>query len=435
MGLCLSAPNADTPAITDDASADTSVRRPDEVVVEQLNQAALLLATDSSDSSDDGSLVANEELDAVEAEPAVTSPLLRPDRADQKYKEAVAAAVEKCADDTKGQTCYICTQVLHWKTKEGLVSGFCACRGDLSFAHVSCLAEQAQVVAERTFDRWHTCRQCEQEYHGVVRCALGWACWKTYLGRPEADQLRGMAMHQLGKGLFEADHFEDALSVQEAELSTRRRLRDTEHNILCVQGNLAITYDMMGQLDRAQQMMRDVYCGSLKLFGEESEQTLVAANNYADSLLDLRRFEEAKSLLCKTIPVARSILRENHHLTLVLRNNYAWALYMDDDATLDDLHESVNTLEEVQGIARRVLGAEHPTIGLIEAHLRTARVALVAREMSARMEDASARPRETLARKDRLERAQVAWTVAIVAEARRRVAELRRTAADAEAPP
>ena len=29
--------------------------------------------------------------------------------ADKKYKEAVAEAVEACADDTKGQTCYICT--------------------------------------------------------------------------------------------------------------------------------------------------------------------------------------------------------------------------------------------------------------------------------------------------------------------------------------
>ena len=47
--------------------------------------------------------------------------------ADKKYKEAVAVAVEACAEDTKGQTCYICTQALHWKTKEGLVRG-CAPR-------------------------------------------------------------------------------------------------------------------------------------------------------------------------------------------------------------------------------------------------------------------------------------------------------------------
>ena len=29
------------------------------------------------------------------------------DLAAQKHEEAVADAVEKCADDTKGQTCYI----------------------------------------------------------------------------------------------------------------------------------------------------------------------------------------------------------------------------------------------------------------------------------------------------------------------------------------
>jgi hypothetical protein len=38
--------------------------------------------------------------------------------ADKKCEEAVAEAVEACADDTKGQTCYICTQTLHWKTIE-----------------------------------------------------------------------------------------------------------------------------------------------------------------------------------------------------------------------------------------------------------------------------------------------------------------------------
>ena len=36
--------------------------------------------------------------------------------ANQKYSEAVAVAAETCAEDTKGQTCYICTEALHWKT-------------------------------------------------------------------------------------------------------------------------------------------------------------------------------------------------------------------------------------------------------------------------------------------------------------------------------
>ena len=112
--------------------------------------------------------------------------------ADNKYKEAVAVAVEKCADDTKGQTCYICTEAFHRRTKEGLVRG-CACHTTEGFEHVSCLAEQAKILCDEAeennldvkvlnerFARWHTCSLCEQEYHGVVAGALGWVCWKTY---------------------------------------------------------------------------------------------------------------------------------------------------------------------------------------------------------------------------------------------------------------
>ena len=133
----------------------------------------------------------------------------------------MAVAAEACAEDTKGQACYICTQALHWKTKEGLVRG-CACRGTAGFAHVSCLAEQAKILVaeaeENNLDtqwhRWYRCSLCEQHYHGVVFCALGWACWKTYVGRPETDQARMQAMTQLGAGLHDAEHHEDALSVR-----------------------------------------------------------------------------------------------------------------------------------------------------------------------------------------------------------------------------
>ena len=179
-----------------------------------------------------------------------------------------AVAVEKCADDTKGQTCYICTEAVHWKTKEGLVRG-CACRGTAGFAHVSCLAEQAKILVaeaeennldDTRFARWHTCSLCEQDYHGVVRCALGWACWKTYVGRPEGDQLLGMALNQLGNGLQRARHHDDALSVQEVELSMLRRIGVAEHNnlMLNAKGSLAATYYAFGRLEDSVLLNRDV---------------------------------------------------------------------------------------------------------------------------------------------------------------------------------
>ena len=305
--------------------------------------------------------------------------------ADKKYKEAVAEAVEECAEDTKGQTCFICTQALHWKTKEGLVRG-CSCRGTAGFAHVSCLAEQVKIlVAEaeennlegedmiKRTNRWHMCSLCEQQHHGVVACALGWACWKTYLGRPEADWLRGDAMTKLGNGLFEARLHEDAIPVFEAKLSILQRICAPVENTLVAQGNLANTYDALGRSDEGLRLRRDVYSGWLKLYGEEYYDTLREANNYADTLVKLERFEETKALLHKMIPVAQRVLGKSNHLTLAMKLHSAMAIYYDVGAALDDLRLAVNTLEETSQISRRVLGGAHPTAVSVEKALRDSR--------------------------------------------------------------
>ncbi len=311
--------------------------------------------------------------------------------ADKRYADAVAEAVEGCEEDTEGQTCYIC---LEDGSEEGLVR-MCACRGGAGFAHVSCLARQAKILVaeaeERDLDddafearwvRWYTCRLCEQQYHGVMRCALGWACWKTYVARPEADDTRSLAINQLGNGLDDAKHYADALCVREADLAMMRRLGASEEDMLVVQGNIANSYHMLGRDEEALQMRRDVYSGWLELFGEEHRDTLKDAFNYAVSLVGLRRFEEAKSLLRKTIPVARRVIGDGHILTLKMRKVYAKALFFDGSATLDDLREAVTTLEDAERIARRVFGGAHPLTSAIEDELRDARAVLHAREPS-----------------------------------------------------
>ena len=70
--------------------------------------------------------------------------------ADKKYKEAVAVAVEACAADTKGQTCYICFG--EGDEDEGLVR-MCACRGTGGYAHLSCLVRQAEMATRNTPSR------------------------------------------------------------------------------------------------------------------------------------------------------------------------------------------------------------------------------------------------------------------------------------------
>ena len=64
----------------------------------------------------------------------------------------------------------------------------------------------------------------------------------------------------------------------------------------------------------------------------------------------------------------------------LLRKIYTRALYEDPGATLDDLNEAVEMLEEATRTARRVLGGAHPLTYSIERILRTARANLRARE-------------------------------------------------------
>ena len=106
----------------------------------------------------------------------------------------------------------------------------------------------------------------------------------------------------------------------------------------------------------------------------------MAANNYADSLNSLKRFEEAKGLLRKNMPVARRVLGESHEVAIKMRGCYSEALYLGPDATLSELREAVATLEEMERAARRVFGGAHPLAAAIERHLGLARAALRARE-------------------------------------------------------
>ena len=163
-------------------------------------------------------------------------------------------------------------------------------------------------------------------------------------------------------------------------MATRLRLGVAEEAILDTQGNIALTYDALGRHEDALRLKRAVYSGRLKLVGQEHQDTLGAALNYAVSLLGLKRDAEVKALLRKMMPVARRVLGEGHQTTLKMRKVYAKTLYFDEGSTLDDLREAVTTLEDTERIARRVFGGAHPTTTGIEEYLGYARAALRARE-------------------------------------------------------
>ena len=198
-------------------------------------------------------------------------------------------------------------------------------------------------------------------------------------------------MTGLGNGLHSAKRYEDALTVREADLALARRFGETR-NIIATLSNLASAYDELGRRSEALSMRQEVYSVTLQLFGEEHIESLIEANNLAKILTRQQppRLEEAKSLLRKTIPVARRVLGASNDLTLRIRASYAWVLSNDSSPSLDDLREAVTTLEDTERIARRVLGGSHPMTVDIDHEMRNARSQLASFEaLSERMRDLS----------------------------------------------
>ena len=106
----------------------------------------------------------------------------------------------------------------------------------------------------------------------------------------------------------------------------------------------------------------------------------MTANNYALSLKELDRLEEARVLYRKWMLVSQRVLGDSDHRTLTMKKKYAQTVYEDDRATLRDLLEAVTTLVETARIARRVLGGAHPVVDDTDRSLRKAQALLRIRE-------------------------------------------------------
>ncbi len=309
--------------------------------------------------------------------------------ADKKFKEAVAEAVEVCKDDMKGQTCYICMEAVHPRTGEGVVRG-CSCEdrdgvasGITGIAHVSCLAEQAKILVaeadENNLDdkvfaerwaRWHTCSLCGQDYHGVVYCALSWAQWKTYVGRPEEDWNRRLAHAQLGSGLYAGGRFAEALVVFESYLAYQQRNIQI-YDTLGSQENIANCYWKLGRRDEALDIHRRVF--NVRLARCKDVQTLEldtieAAVNLSTTLQLLERHDEAARLLRPLVPGVDRALGRKHEQAIKLCRILGESLTNASDSK--DCDEGLSLLKTTLRTARQVLGPTHPNTSTLEEAIK-----------------------------------------------------------------
>ena len=130
-------------------------------------------------------------------------------------------------------------------------------------------------------------------------------------------------------------------------------------------------YTRLGRHQEALDLDRELYARSvaLKLTGDLAFRYALSLSK---SLLDTRRFTEAKSLLREQYPKARQALGAEAEVVLNLRWNYAAALYA-ADGPRDDVIEAVAILEELLTTARRIYGTHHHFPGFMQKDLEAAR--------------------------------------------------------------
>ena len=257
----------------------------------------------------------------------------------------------------------------------------CACRGTAGFAHVSCLAEQAKILMDEAeennlikkcserWHRWHTCSLCEQDYHGAVKCALGWACWKAYVGRPkDTDRSRGLSMSLLASGLGQVGRQRERLNVLEVQMEMVRRLGASDAMISEITTNLANCYSQLGRHAEALELRRQVYdLDVANSDGLPRKNIFISALNLATSFHASGRVAEAITLLRKTVPEATCVIGAGDEVTIMICMTLGDYLIRSD--RLEEVEEAAALLEQTIGTAQRVLGGDHPTTRGIQSNL------------------------------------------------------------------
>ena len=114
--------------------------------------------------------------------------------------------------------------------------------------------------------------------------------------------------------------------------------------------------------------------------GIDDASTIQAGLNLSVSLTDLKRYEEARSIQRKIIPVALRILGAENDTTLLLLRTNVRSVYSDPKATLADLRQTERSMRDVLQRTRQIYGASHPDTQTCERFMHNVKQILAKRD-------------------------------------------------------
>jgi eukaryotic-like serine/threonine-protein kinase len=175
---------------------------------------------------------------------------------------------------------------------------------------------------------------------------------RKVLGEAHPDTLNSLnnlaAMYEM------QERFDRAEPLYLEALEGSRKVLGPEHpETLNLINNIAVMYANQGRHDESERMHRDVLAQSRRVLGEDHPDTLNAANNLGFLLRKVGRPAEAAELLRSSVTAARRNVADIPVMTAILLRNYAASL-----ADLRRYDEAERALVESHRLFERTLGPE-----------------------------------------------------------------------------
>ena len=151
------------------------------------------------------------------------------------------------SSSVEAECCIICLDSDPPPIQSGSESG-CACRSDTGLAHLDCLIEKAvSQQPHRGTKVWWQCQTCGQYFTGAMRTGLGEAWWSRVCDQAEESAQRLGAAHNLAECRRRDGEYAEAERIQWEVLGARRRVLGEEHlDTILSANNLAQSLSQQG---------------------------------------------------------------------------------------------------------------------------------------------------------------------------------------------
>ncbi len=132
------------------------------------------------------------------------------------------------------------------------------------------------------------------------------------------DALRGLGITEgrVGNYTRALDCYRRVLSLQ-----VERDIPEAHHERLHTLNNLANINSELGNLERAEELYRDILITRIATLGEEHPSTIISLHNLGNHLMGAGRFGESRSTLERAVFLFEKVRGPYHHHTMTARNN------------------------------------------------------------------------------------------------------------------